>query len=157
MNFFRLITNNIGLKIFSLALAIFTWAYVISELGRSVEEKRMELYDVFPYRMTSKYVYVKPSFVGKPVKGYVIVHDKVVVFPKQILIMGPKAIVEDLMYLKTEPINVSEYTKSFTRSVPLAPVGNFMVPKESISVTVPIEKIPEVVEPVNIQKEEGAR
>jgi hypothetical protein len=135
------IFNNFGLKLFAFVLAAITWFYVANEMNRAVEEERQALFGIFPYRMMSKKMDIKPNIVGAPVEGYKLLDDGVKVEPGQIIIIGPKSIVEDLLFLKTETIDLGEYTKSLTKEVSIDSVGNVEIPKEPVKVFIPIEKI----------------
>ena len=146
--------QNIGLKLFALVLAVLTWVYVVGEMGKSAEEERSVLYDVFPYRMLVKKITIKPYIVGEPFAGHRVIQSQVTVIPSQILIIGPKAIVEDLAYISTKPIDINEYTKSVSVAVPLAEMGKLkMSDKDTVTVTIPIEKIEPAPEKVQTKEE----
>jgi len=134
--------NNFGLKILALILAVITWAYVVVEMSKGTEEETEVLYNIFPFRIIAKSISLKANIIGEPVSGYKVITSKVALTPSQILVIGPKSVVEDLIYLQTEPIDIREYTKPLAVKVHLAPIGKLSIPyTEAIEVFIPIEKI----------------
>lgn len=115
------IINNFWAKLISLILAIATWFYVFDMVNSdSFLQKEETVEDIFSrYKFVVKEVTVKPVFFGTSPKGYRMIFDEVKVDPSRISIFGPKDIVKDVEELKTDRINVGEYTRSVKLSLGL--------------------------------------
>jgi len=59
-----------------------------------------------------KEIPVKPVFVGKSPEGYRVIFDKVKVEPSMISVFGPDKVLSEVDDLKTDRINLAEYTRS---------------------------------------------
>lgn len=114
MKLLKVITHNFWLKIISLILAAATWFYVFDLVNPvSFTQKADKPEDVFArYQFTIKEVPVKLVFTGKTPAGYRVEYDKVRVVPSDIAIFGPEEIVEDIDELRTERIDLGDYTRT---------------------------------------------
>jgi len=84
---------------------------------------------------------VQPNFVGEPAYGYKILTDKVEMDPNAVLVEGPKARLEKIEFIKTEPIGLIGRTRSFRMIARLMLEPTLRVTSESvIDVFVPIRE-----------------
>lgn len=137
-----LFTENLGLKIVSLILALVLWFYVVSELNKGTEEERQLLRRILPTEsMAAKKLVIKPVFVGKPRAGCNIAGDKVIVVPEYCIVVGTKDVLEKIRYAYTMPIDVAGAHKTFIKSIPLNPIAPGIYMEETlVQVTVPVER-----------------
>ena len=114
MSWGGVVSNNFWPKVIALALAIATWFYVFDVVNDdSFLQKKETVEDVFSrYKFIVKEVEVKPVFSGRSPEGYRVVFDKVRVEPSRIAVFGPGKIMEDVNDLRTDRINLGEYTRS---------------------------------------------
>jgi len=134
--------NNFGLKMIALFLATLAWFYVLGELGKvTIIEDSVPFSPYYPFRMKAKRVDIMPVFEGNPPAGYAFDERHVKMNPKTCMIVGPTKVLEKLENVKTAPIDLTEYTKSFKEKVALQSVPNLRLPEEDfISVSIPITK-----------------
>lgn len=123
-------------------LAIATWVYISEVVLREKDDQQSPLQKIITtYRFTSKEMGIEPIFVGNPPSGYVFLREEVIVQPKQILIVGPRPIVEKAKSVKTNMIDLSEYTRTTTTEVGLSPLSRHIdIGKVTVKVTIPIKK-----------------
>ena len=114
MKMIDVIFHNFWLKLISLVLAVSTWFYVFDLVNsESFSQKKETLEDIFTrYNFVVKDVPVKPIYTGKSPEGYYIPFDDVIIKPAKISIFGPEDVVENVEELKTERIDIGEYTRS---------------------------------------------
>lgn len=138
----RLISSNIGLKLLALVLAIITWAYIVFELHKGTLEEMAAFHRIIPSAvMTSKALPIKPNLIGEPPSGYAVRYEDILAEPSSCIIVGPRSVLGRLTYVMTQDINVSEYTKTFTKDVSIvSPITGFNVKDKFVKVTVPIIK-----------------
>ena len=137
----RWITNNIGLKLLSLILAIITWYYVSGELARLKSEEEEAIVSMLHYEVISKKLPVKVTIVGEVRKDCKIEMDGVAVVPESIIVMGPKHILSEVTFARTVPIDITEYTRDVTKQVKLAPIAKGMTIEDVlVNVYIPIVK-----------------
>lgn len=142
MNIKKLILNNIGLKLISLFLAIITWIYIVGELNKATPEERAALERLLPYRMTAKFLAVQLNLTGESREGYQILTDDITISPRGIMVVGPRSLLDRISFVKTEPIDIGKYTKSFSKNVSLLPLAKGLSLKERlVTITIPIQKI----------------
>ncbi|MFH1877956.1 MAG: YbbR-like domain-containing protein [Candidatus Omnitrophota bacterium] len=110
----NIIFNNFLAKIFSLALAGATWFYVFDIINNdSYSQKKETVEDVFSrYKFIVKELPVKPVYSGKSPAGYTVAFDKVKIVPSRISVFGPEDVLANLTELRTDKINIGEYTRS---------------------------------------------
>ena len=137
----RWITNNLGLKMLSLVLAITTWFYINRELAKMKNEEERAIFSLINYEVTSKRLPVNLTLVGNTQKGYEIATDKITLEPETCVVIGPKKILSDISYVRTLPIDISEYTKDIAKEVPLAPIAEGISLKDyMVKIHIPIIK-----------------
>jgi len=138
----KFLLNNFGLKLLALVLAVIAWIYIVGELNKATPEEKAALERLLPYRMTAKYLTVKINLAGKLKEGYSIETDKMALNPEGIMVVGPRSLLDRTSSIKTEPIDLSEHTKTFTKNVRLMPLAKGLTVKEKfITITIPIKKI----------------
>lgn len=147
-----MIGNNLGLKAISLALAVATWFYVEWTLAKIKKEKETAITSMLQYEVISKRLPVELTIAGTVAGDYEIIKEGISINPPSIVVVGPKALLEDIDTLKTVPIDISEFTKEVKRAIFLAPMSNGLVLKElSVDVTVPIRKKEQPQQPQQAQ------
>lgn len=138
----KFMINNLGLKVISLFLAIIAWVYIVGELNKATPEERAALERLLPYRMTAKFLPVQLNLTGEQKDGYEVLTDKTTISPRGIMVVGPRSLLGRLSSVKTEPIDISDNTKNFSKDVSLMPLAKGLSIKEKfVSVNIPIQKI----------------
>lgn len=141
----NIIFHNFWAKFFTLILAIATWFYVfdLTNSGESFIQKKQTIEDLFAeYKFIVKDVTVKPVFYGKPPKGYQVLVDDVTVTPSTISIYGPEDIIRNVEDLKTEKIDIGEYTRTFNFEASLVSDNDMLKFKDkAVEVFVPVEPV----------------
>lgn len=137
----NVILNNIGLKILSMVLAIVVWFYIAGELNRIALEEGMGLKGGIPYRVAAKTFPIVVDVRGNVISGYKINSDKILITPQVCNAVGIKRLVDKVEFIKTAPIDVSEYTKTLTvRASLVSPAKGIKLVDEFATVVIPIEK-----------------
>jgi len=141
--FRRLFTENLGMKLLALVLALIAWFYIVRELKKGSEEDIQLLKKILPSEgVVAKRLMIKPVFVGKPRSGFEIVKEKNVVVPEYCIVVGAKGMLEKLKFIYTTPIDVKGAYKSVFKSVPLNPMAPGVYMDETlVQVTATIERI----------------
>ncbi|MEA3489539.1 MAG: YbbR-like domain-containing protein [Candidatus Omnitrophota bacterium] len=144
MRWGNIIFNNFWPKVISLALAAATWFYVfdlVNTDSRLQEKETIE--DIFNrYKFIVKEVPVKPVFSGKSPKGRRVAFDKVKIEPSVIAIFGPEDIIEGVNELRTDKINIGEYTRSAHLRLGLNSDIKFLEIKDNVvDVYLPVEVV----------------
>ena len=135
------ITNNLGLKVVSLALAIATWSYINLELTKIKNEEERAIISMLHYNIISKKIPIRLTIVGEAREGYELVADAIDFDPDIIVIVGPESILNEVNFARTIPIDISEYTKDIIKQVELAPIARGITLKDSlVDVNIPIIK-----------------
>lgn len=141
----NLLKGSAFLKFVAFLVALLTYFYIHNEI-RS-KERRIALVDPSYklIKLTAKNLPIKVRFETAPPAGYRIVEDQVIVTPPQVTAIGPEAMLEETVSAQTSVVDVSEYTKTITKQVPLESVaGIHLVGKPYMVIaTVPIERIPQ--------------
>ena len=140
----NLIFNNFWPKVISLALAVATWFYVFDLINTdSFLQKKETMEDVLArYKFVVKEVPVKPVFSGKSPEGYRVAFEKVLVKPSKIAVFGPEDMLEGLTELRTDKINLGEYTRSTHLELGLESDTKFLqIQSNAVDVYIPIESI----------------
>lgn len=114
MSWGRIIFKNFWAKIISLALAVATWFYVFDLINDdSFSQKKESEEEIFSrYKFVIKELPVKLEFSGSSPAGYSVNFDEVKIEPEKISVFGPERVMEDVTELKTDKINLNEYTRS---------------------------------------------
>lgn len=137
---YKWITNNLGLKILSLLLAIgiWTWFYKSGVIISGAERERY--YSLS--EMSSKNVPIKVVLIGNPPKGYFVNFKGLSLSPASFLLIGPRKLIEQIEFVKTQPIDISEFSKTFATKVSLQSIADINLPDEEfVEVIIPIEKV----------------
>ncbi|MBN1871933.1 MAG: YbbR-like domain-containing protein [Candidatus Omnitrophica bacterium] len=135
----RWITNNFGLKLLSLILAIATWFYINRELTKKKDEEEKAIFSMLNYEVVSKKLPIQLTLVGKTQAGYEIATNRITLDPDTVVVIGPKNILSDVAYARTMPIDISEHIKDIVKEIPLAPIAEGISLKNYIvKVNIPI-------------------
>lgn len=115
-------------------LAVATWFYVFDLVNdESFRSRKETVDDVFSrYKFSSKELAVKPMLTGKAPTGYNISLNNITVTPSNISVFAPEDILVDLAELRTEMINLGEYTKTATVRVRVLSDNKFLNLKDKI-------------------------
>lgn len=138
----RFFTENIGLKIVALVLALGLWIYIVNDLSKQNLDESRILEKILPSQgVVAKKLTIKPIFVGKPRWGYGVVRDKVVIVPEYCIVVGTRDLLDKIRFTYTMPIDLTGASKPISKSVPLNPIAPGVYMEETlVQVTVPIEK-----------------
>lgn len=135
------ITNNLGLKILSLMLAIATWFYVSHELTKLKTEEEKAIFSMLHYDVISKRLPIQVTIVGEVRQEHEIVADGITVDPETCVVIGPKNILGEVNVARTMPIDISEYTKDVRKQIALAPIAGGIELKDNfVKVHIPVIK-----------------
>lgn len=133
--------NNFWIKIAALILSVSCWFYVTEVLSR--EQHKLSKENIYSENFISKKVLVQLVLEGLPQEGFKVIKEKITVKPESIFIVGPKRTLEDIEYVRTVPISVSGFSKTFTKKVELISLKEGVsIKDEFVEVTIPIEKSP---------------
>ena len=138
----RFFTENIGLKIIALVLALITWFYIVKQLNMEGTKEEMQLLKkIMPdENIIAKKLIIKPIFIGHPKNGFDIVRKKVVMIPEFCIVVGTKDALESIKCAYTIPIDVGGLSQSFTKSVPLSPIPGVYLEETLVQVMVSIDR-----------------
>jgi YbbR domain-containing protein len=110
--------NNFWIKLFSLVLAIATWFYVFDLLQTGPGGKKETIEQVCArYNFIAKEVPVRLVYSGRSPEGYRVIFEKVKISPSTVTIFGPEDIVNAVNELRTDSIDLGEYTHSVKLSL----------------------------------------
>lgn len=140
----HIILNNFWAKIITLALAVATWFYVFDLVNSdSYSAKKETAEEIFArYNFIVKEVPVKPVFYGKSPDGYRVDYDKVKVDPSKMSIFGPKSVIEQVEELRTDTINLGEYTRSARLKLGVhSDVKYLKLEDKAVDVYIPVESL----------------
>lgn len=135
-------TQNIGLKITALILALALWFYIVNELKGGSEEDKQFLSRVLPMEgMAAKKLAIRPVLIGRPRPGYFVNNKQLVVAPEFCIVVGSKELLEKIRFVYTMPIDIASANKAFTKTVALSSISPGVYMEETlVQVTIPIEK-----------------
>jgi len=155
----NLLKGSAFLKVIALLVALLTYSYIQNELKGSQHEAVVDpSYKLI--KLTAKNLPVRVRFETAPPEGYRVREDQVLVTPPEVTAIGPEAMLEEVVYAETSVVDVSEYTKTVTKQVPLESVAGIHLVGEPymVTATVPIEKIeqPANMEPAPLAPPEPA-
>ncbi|MFH1552564.1 MAG: YbbR-like domain-containing protein [Candidatus Omnitrophota bacterium] len=144
MKWSNLLFYNFWPKLISLALAIATWFYVFDLINTdSFTQKKETVEDVFSnYKFIVKEMPVKPVFFGKSPDGYRVRFEKVKVEPPKISVFGPEDVLRGVSELRTDKIDLAEYTRSAKLSLGLQSDAKLLEMKDRVvDVYLPVERV----------------
>jgi len=136
--------NNFLAKIISLILAILTWFYVFDLINSdSFHQKKESVEDIFSrYKFVIREVAVKPVFTGKVREGYEINFDNVKIDPQKIAVFGPEEAIGGVKELRTDKIDLAEYTKNANLRLGVNSDTKFLrIKNNAVNVYLPVEAI----------------
>lgn len=138
----KFFTQNLGLKLGALILALIFWFYIVDELNKGSEEERQFLKRVLPAGgVVAKKLTIKPIFVGRPRKGYIIDDKNIVIIPEYCIVVGTKELLGKIRFAYTTPVDIDGAHRTFTKSVALNPIAPGIFTEETlVQVTVSVEK-----------------
>jgi len=139
----ELFTENIGLKLLALVLALLAWFYIVKELNKGSQDDVQMLRKIMPAEsIAAKKLTIKPVFLGKPRNGYSVVTDKITVSPPYCIVVGNRDVLMRIQFAYTVPILITGVDKPFTKAVPLNAIAPGVYMEETlVDVTVPVERI----------------
>lgn len=144
MKAFDFIANNFWLKIFSLILAVATWFYVFDLVDSDLANSRKQTLEQMMgrYNFVTKEVPVRPFFMGKSPEGFRVIFEKIKVDPSSIVIFGPQEVVNAVNALRTDTIDLGEFTRSAKLSLGVqSDVKLLRFQDKFVDVYVPVEHI----------------
>jgi len=137
----NIITNNTGLKLLSLFLAVLTWFYIVVELQKGTTTEIDTLERLLPYKIVSKQVPIKLSIAGEPQSGYYVSFDDIIVTPSTCVMLGPRSVLDRVSSVNTQKIDVEGYSRSITKDVSvIMPIKGVGIREKFVTVTIPILK-----------------
>ncbi|MBL7158082.1 MAG: YbbR-like domain-containing protein [Candidatus Omnitrophica bacterium] len=132
--------NNMGFKALALFFALATWFYV-GEANKEDTSKTAFEKIFMPKNYMAKTLFVKPVFIGKVPEGYRLIDQKLEISPGNVLVVAPVKILSRKEFIYTEPIDLSEYTKTKLLNVGLRSFSSSVkVESATVRVLLPIEK-----------------
>ncbi|NQT33121.1 MAG: YbbR-like domain-containing protein [Candidatus Omnitrophica bacterium] len=137
--------NNFWPKVIALVLAVATWFYVFDMVNTDSFSQKKETVADAMHRLdfTDKEVSVEAVFTGKSPSGYRVLFNKVKVDPSRISIFGPKVVLKDIDDLRTDKVDLGEYTRSVKLTLGLHSDSRILQLKDkTVDVYIPIEKVP---------------
>jgi len=150
MKLLDIVFHNFWPKIISLVLAVATWFYVFDLISNeSYHQKKETAEDILARsRLTVKEVPVKPVFTGKTPEGYKVDYGGIVIDPGTISILGPATFVEKVDEIRTDRINLDEYTRSVTLRLGIhSDVRAIRFENKFVELYLPVEKNKDDLEP----------
>jgi len=137
-----LVLNNTGLKLLSLVLAVVVWFYINGELNRLALEEGMGLKGGFPYKVAAKALPIVVDIRGKVIPGYQVGQEAILIRPQVCNAIGVKRLLDKVEFIKTVPVDISEYTKTLTVRLSLeSPAKGIKLVDKYVTVVIPIDKV----------------
>jgi len=140
----NIIFNNFLAKIISLILAVLTWFYVFDLINSDAfYQKKESGEDIFSrYKFVVKEVAVKPVFTGKVREGYTINFDEIKIEPPKIAVFGPEEAIGGVKELRTDKIDLAEYTKNTNLRLGVNSDTKYLrIKNNAVNVYLPVEAI----------------
>jgi len=140
----NLLKGSALLKLAALVVAVLTYSYIHNEIYNTQKNNSADAsYKLI--KLTAKNLPVKVRLETTPPEGYRILENQVTSMPAMVTAIAPEALLENAWDAQTAMVDVSEYTKTVTKHVPLESVAGIHLVGEpyTMEVTIPIEKIPE--------------
>lgn len=141
MKISKVITNNMGLKAIALMLALVTWVYV-GEAAKIDGEKTALRRLLSPSDYIAKKLIIKPIFVAGVPVGYEFLANEVKVMPDSIVVVGPSKILSSKEFIYTNPIDLTEHTKTKTIEIGLEDISrSIQFDQTEVQVHLPVRKL----------------
>ena len=139
----NLLKGSFILKIAALICAVITYFYIHNEIDSAEKDKKVQDPSYRLIKLTAKKLPVKVRLATEPPDGYQITVDKVTANPKELLVIGPEALLDEASSVETALVDVSESAKTTTKKIPVESVAGVHLSgdPQAVEVTVPIEKI----------------
>ena len=140
----NLLKGSALLKLAALTVALLTYSYIHNEIYNTEKNNSADAsYKLI--KLTAKNLPVKVRLETTPPDGYRILENQVTSMPAMVTAIAPEALLENAWDAQTSIVDVSEYTKTVTKHVPLESVAGIHLVGEpyTVEVTIPIEKIPQ--------------
>jgi hypothetical protein len=130
-------------RLIAIALALAMISYFYMNYSLKSDKSRIQDQSYKLLRMTAKRVPVKVRFAATPPQGYRLDIDRVVTNPKEVMIIGPDALLSEKVSAETAIIDVSQTTRKTTKAIPLESVAGIHLAGEPnlVEVTIPVEKL----------------
>lgn len=148
MKIFEIILNNFWAKIIALVLAAATWFSVYDIVTTEIMSKNKETAETVlaKTKFLVKEVPVRVLYAGRSPEGYKVDMANVKVTPHVMSIMGPEGVVDSLKELRTDPVNLGEYTKSAVLRLKVhSDVKAIRVNEKVVEVELPVLNIKDAV------------
>ena len=138
----NLLKGSFFLKAAAFLVALLTYFYIQNEI-KGQEKSTVVDPSYKLIKLTAKNLPVKLRFGTKAPDGYRLLEDQVIVTPEQVTAIGPEAMLEEAAAAETSAVDISEYTKTITKQVPLENIAGIHLVGDPYMViaTIPIEKI----------------
>ncbi len=135
--------KDFWLKMLALFFAFAVWVYVVSELNKGTPEEKEFFGKFLPYKVSALEVPIKVALIGKPLTGYRVLNDRIVIRPSTCLLIAPRNLIKTISYVTTADIDISELTKSVARQVKIRPVGPgiFLEKDFFVNIVIPVERV----------------
>lgn len=137
----NLLKGSWVLKLLALFFAFLTYFYIHNEIENTARKAPDPSYKLI--KLTAKNLPIKVRLATTPPEGYRILDDQVTTVPPRVIVIGPEALLEEASNAETALIDVSEFTKTTSKKMPLESVAGIHLTDNSylVDVTVPIEKV----------------
>jgi YbbR domain-containing protein len=137
----HLLKGSAFLKVVALVVAVLTYVYVRNEIAHKNPNAVDPSYKLI--KLTAKNLPVQVRIETAPPEGYRVVEKDIIVTPSNVTVIGPEALLDNVSSTETSSVDVSEYTRTITKQVPIENVAGIHLAGEPYIVvaTVPIEKI----------------
>ena len=156
MGLMKNIFHNAWPKLLALVLAIATWFYVFDLVNSDSQRKETVAEILSRTNFIVKEVKVKPVFTGKTPNGYMVVFDEVKIRPATVAIFGPEVIVNKVTELRTDRIDLGEYTRSVTLKLGVhSNVKSLSLDDKVVEVVLPVYPLLKKDEVEKAPKDEG--
>ena len=137
----NLLKGSFFIKGMALVSAVLAYLYIHNEMYNIKEPVTDPSYKLI--KLTAKKLPLKVRLATEPPEGYQIIENQVTPSPREVIAIGPEALLEDAQSAETALVDVSENTHTVTKKIPLESVSGIHLAGEPflVEVTVPVKKI----------------
>lgn len=137
----NLLKGSWALKLLALLFAVSTYFYIHNSIEKASRQAPDPSYKLI--KLTAKNLPIKVRLATSPPEGYRIMDDQLTTVPTQVIVVGPEALLDEASNAETALIDVSEFTRTTSKKIPLESVAGIHLTDNSylVDVVVPIEKI----------------